>query len=477
MRLADRVLKWNALAGRYAFSQLRPRNLAIALGIYGSVLAVTALALLLEYDSPAEYARGFYGFLVALQVFMLAVLGLWGSSSIMTEEAEDRSLDFFRLLPLNSREKISGLLFGRNLTLLLLAAFNAALIIAAGIVGRVPFPGVVQALALVTAAGGLCMMGGLLASIGRSRLGSRNSSVALLIACVFILPYLLALGAMWDELFPEGAKAFFYGFPLPLLALVTGIIAYFDGWLYAGLVRRFRNERQPLFSPAGSVAFMAGFLCLLVGLFWKVLGESPPEPRIGLWFAVSLVSVPALVLLALGSSRSWENYAEEIASGQGRPGLLSRRANLAPSALNLALWMIPALCLLPPGGELGAAHVLAMASFWLVFLLLIEAILLGQPLTVHVKWLGLVAAALYMILPPLVAEVTGAEILSWFGPVSFQYELGSRIVVGEATPFPAGVPILNLLFCLLLAAWIRGRYRVLGAGSAGGLSGGDPAGA
>lgn len=58
MRPADRVMNWNALAGRYAFSQLRPRNFAITLGIYGSALAVIALGLLLQHAWLAGLVGG-----------------------------------------------------------------------------------------------------------------------------------------------------------------------------------------------------------------------------------------------------------------------------------------------------------------------------------------------------------------------------------------------------------------------------------
>lgn len=470
MQLTERILQWNALAGRYAFSQLRPRNFGISISIYSCTVVVMTLLYLLAHQPlmgrELVLMRQLYGGFLVLQVFMLWVFGLHGSSSVVREEMDDRSVDFFRLLPVNPHARILGTLVGRNLSLLLLALFNGILLLSCGLAGGVRITVLAQVCALVTSGGAALMLAGLLSSTAQGRQQqSRNNSMALLMLCVFLLPYIFAMAVEGKTLLDGRARAVFYGISLPLLPLITIIIIYFAVWVYAGLIRRFLYERSPLFSPVGAVGFMAGFVFLATGLFWSSLDSRGSYTPIFLWVVLAL----PLLIVPFSSSRTYESYGEAVAAQKPAPRLGSRHSNLAPSFVNLLIWMVVTALLLPAEESLSLWHVAGVASFWLVMLLWTETAVVCAPLTTYFRRLGVLMVVLYMALPPLLAGVFDWESLTWFSPVGhmvmlerllLQYpkepDTPSALAVGRVVAF-------NITLAILLGYWIQLRYRALTA--------------
>lgn len=472
MTLLDRILRWNPLAGRYAFTQLRPRNLGISVGIYACMVVILAMLTQLTNAGRAEpiekVARGLFGMLMALQVFMLWIMGLYNSGSLVREEQQDKSIDFFRLLPISPHARIVGALVGRNLVLLALGVVNGALAGMLGLLADLPILSLLEIGALIAAGAVALMLAALLSSTVEIRRRVSSGPVGLLVLCVFILPYLFGMAAMWSEIFPKGAHGRFFGYSVRLLPLITAIVLYFGAWVYAGLVRRFRHEREPLFTPRGAVGFMGGFIVLMLGLFWSVLKPDEPGAYVGLWIVTAL----PLLILPFASARGYEDYAEYMAAGGDGPALWPLRGNLVSGAINLGLWLVFALLARPAGAPgVLAGGVAALATFWLVLLLTIEAGIVCTPLTPRIRHLAIFLTGLYFVLPPLLAGVLDAKDLAWFSPAGYLVFLGEIIdCLGRDRPLDLSalalyaVPLVNLLLALLLIRLLRGRYRTLARG-------------
>lgn len=466
MRPIDRIIQWNALAGRYAFSQLRPRNLGIALGIYGCIVIVMAMVLYVVGSLPWRENRfdfkAFYGGLLVLQVILLWGLCMYLSSSIVSDEIAEKSIDFFRLLPLTPHERIIGLLVGRNLSLLVLGSINGVLVFFSGLLGGVSIVTLLQTGVLIVAGSCALMLAGLLLSVAQVKKRSRLGSIGFVVVCVYLLPDLFWFVGPWARLVPSEMQRSFCGFSVPLLPLASAVIIYFAVWIYVGLARRFRNERSPLFSPSGAVGFMIGFVFLLIGLFWPPFQNGHDNSYFDLWIFLIHILVLPLLSLAFASSRSYDHYAESVAAQDPAPRLWSMNSNLAPSILNLMIWIGVAGFSLTLHQGLTFWYVLAMASFWIVLLLLIEAILMSEPLTAYVKRLGVFLALMYIILPPLLAGLLTEDALAWFSPIGHFGMLRAQPWIQASPVGVYGVLPFNLLLAALLGLWITARYRSLG---------------
>lgn len=466
MKPIDRIIQWNALAGRYAFSQLRPRNLGIAIGIYGCTVIVMAMVLSVVGSLPWRETRfdfkAFYGGLLVLQVILLWGLCMYLSSSIVSDEIAEKSIDFFRLLPVTPHERIIGLLVGRNLLLLLLGLINGVLVFFSGLLGGVSIFTLAQTGLLIVAGSCALMLAGLLSSVAQVKKRSRLGSIGFVVVCVYLLPDLFWFVGPWASLVPSEMQRSFYGFSVPLLPLASAVIIYFAVWFYVGLVRRFLNERSPLFSPSGAVGFMVGFVFLLIGFIWPQFENRHDSAYLDLWMFLIHILVLPLLLLAFASSRSYDQLAESVAAHDPAPRVWSMNSNLAPSTVNLLIWISAAGFSLPLNQGFTVWNVLAMASFWIVLLLLIEAILMSEPLTDYFKRLGAFLALMYIILPPLLAGLMKEDALAWFSPIGHFGMLRAQTWIQASPVGVYGVLPFNLFLASLLGLWITARYKSLG---------------
>ena len=138
MTLSEWLLHRNALLGRYAFSQLRPMACSISIGIYLTVAAlVVILAFTATYEhgrlATREFWRGLFITFSILQILLLWVVGMYHAGSAIQQEVTEKSVDFFRLLPLSAAEKITGILIGRNIIVLGLGMLNTAIVAGCGL--------------------------------------------------------------------------------------------------------------------------------------------------------------------------------------------------------------------------------------------------------------------------------------------------------------------------------------------------------
>lgn len=468
MKLIDRILMWNPLAGRYAFTQLRPLNAGVSAFTYACALVMIVLLNLVGYrplHRPMENVlRDLYASTVAFQILLLWVVGVYNSGSVVREAMLEKSLDFLRLLPISPHARIVGMLVGRNLMLLALATVNGLLAFALGLAGHVPMTTLLDVGALVATGAVALMLLTILVSGAESNRRRQSGPVALFALCIFVIPYLFMLAANWEDFFPEGAHGWFFGWKLRLVPLVSTIVLYFGIWSYAGLVRRFRHEREPLFTPRCSIGFTVGWIALAVGLYWPVLSPDDPGLYVGLW----IVLLPPLLLLPIGTARRHGHLVESLATGGQMPRLFPPRGNLRPGIVNILLWTAVSFWLRPTEHNVYLV-VIGLATFWLVTLFLHEATVVCEPMSPRIQHLSLVIAILYIGLPPLLAGVLRAENLLWFSPVGYLTSLLSSARYGPGgqgsveVPLSAllSVPLVNGVFLLMLGRLIQRRYRAL----------------
>jgi hypothetical protein len=72
---------------------------------------------------------------LTFQIIVLWFCGAFSSASAIKEEITGKTYDFFRMLPLTAHQKAIGILFGKNLIVLLLGAISCAFLIFFGSMG------------------------------------------------------------------------------------------------------------------------------------------------------------------------------------------------------------------------------------------------------------------------------------------------------------------------------------------------------
>ena len=115
-RLAGWIIPANPIFRRYCRSRLRPAGLLvtllIAILLAGFIVAMATSIGVRSDLSPRDAARGAIIPLLALQSFILFVLGTAQASGGMVSERDEGVIDYQRLIPMRPLEKVLGYLFG-----------------------------------------------------------------------------------------------------------------------------------------------------------------------------------------------------------------------------------------------------------------------------------------------------------------------------------------------------------------------------
>lgn len=462
MTVIERLLRWNPLAARYAFPQLRPRNLAISLSMYAVVLVV----ILLMEQAVGEFGlRGLFHKLMILQVLMLCIVGLYVSGSVVRDEQRDQSVDFFRMLPITPRARIVGLLVGRNFVLLAVCAFNLLLATLLGLMSGIAPLLVIEVAALVTAIGLVLMLTAILSSTYYLHRRTSGGPMGLVLLCVFLLPYVFGLAAYGAENYPDGGDGSFFGLRIRLVTLITLVVVYFGAWIYRGLVRRFLYEREPLLTATGVILFVAGFCCLMLGLFYNRLQSGSGAALITL---ASMTAVP-LVVVPFGSARRYDDYVEAALATGRRIRLPFRNTNLSAWLIADGIWFVTMwLAARAAGSDLPVSALLALGTFWITLQWLQETAIVCVPLTNRVTQAALFGAALMIGLPLLLGGMFKSSELIWLSPVGYLGMLASMAEpqrnFSEYTAWAwCGPLVLNILLLGLFGRIITRRYRGINA--------------
>jgi len=452
----------NPIIRRFYFSQFRPS----LFWTFGSLYIAAVLLVLFintsiyrfgqAYTSPAELFRGLCLQFAALEAFLLWLLCPVNCSSVVAREIADKSFDFFRMLPLSASTKTIGIVVGRNLFLLLLAAVNLGLCLALAVAGGLSGRLILQMLTvLVTSAAALNLVSLLFSVFSFSN--AKNASIPMLVFVGMFAfgPIIGTITELAQRQALESRTAPFFGAEIPLLYLVSICLAYVAVWAYIGTVRRFTFEYEALFSRRGAIVFLSSFLLLLLGLFYKALYLSDGAAVFAYWLTglAAVWTVPGFAL------RSFDKYLEiSRRAGEAVPGRLMLGSNVVTGLILFAIWFVfgAAICLTTgwPAADF-AAFALVAFSFHLVIAGLEEAYTVLLPRNEKIGYLIGFAAILYCGLPVFLNGVLEAEAFAMLSPLQIvTFRQAAAELSALANPL-----LLNAVLTVLLSIPIVKRYR------------------
>lgn len=460
----------NPLIERYRFSLMRPRQFWVYVTIYITVVLLLLLinASIYKYQHVFQsrdvlYKSIYYQFL-AFQVLILWVWAAYNSGSAIRDELSDKSYDFFKMLPLSAHRKAAGILVGKNLVALLLAGISCLFLLLFGCLGNVNSYLQAQIFLLLISVmlfgNSLCLM--LSINVNKK---SKQPSIAGLIFLGFILvPWLLqALVEASQKAGLESIMAPFFCVKLPILVLISIIALYFSCWAFAGILRKFIRERDPLFTSRGAVYFALGFELVALGLFWAYLWED----RMLVYFYWMLAFLP-LMFVPFGVLRNFDNYIERCgfirdasdSTGTGISALL-RYSNLS---LGLALFVTWAAFALVTNVAVGMEllpclySIAVFFSFYCFLWLLLELYVVYSPVFGKIQLLIGFAAFVYLFLPLILSPILNPETLYLYSFFGFFAELVRLADVNKSIPIHHGIWITNLFLCVIAAGLVWKRY-------------------
>lgn len=476
----------NPLIRRYRYSLMRPAQFWVYVGIY---ISVVAMMLLINYSNysiqyPLKEITDLYDSLyiqfLVIESFLLLLWGTFNCGSAISTERTERTYDFFKMLPLPAYKKMLGILIGRNLVVLLLAAINLFFLLFFAVNGTTDTKLLLETLFALFSAGCLSNMVGLLSSLcsrGKSK-GGRVGAVILML--VFGVPMLInGILEINDVQNLQGTYAEFYGLKVPVLILASLILLYFAGWTVIGLLRKFNKDELPLITRLGSMLFITGYEAILIGLLTPYLVTYTREMIVTYWW----MSVIPLICLPFGTAYDIQNYQEFTAS--------ARRKNLSPAKTRFnflimsnithgiaifVLWAITSYIfyLCPPLFRLHPPYsitqlstiILTFACFYLFLLLLLEFAVTHQTAHGKVTLLAGFIGAVYFIFPIIIGGIFDNDTIITLSPGGFFAAVLSPDF-SEPIMFTR-ICLYNLLLSVLVAMPVARKYaRLISAKTTG----------
>ena len=466
----------NALIERYRFSQLRPKYVWLFFTIYVTIVlliaVINASALKINgiYSSRHLCHNLYYQLLVA-EILIVCFWSSYLSGTVIRDEIANKSYDFFRTLPLPPASKAVGILIGRNLVPLLLAALGALLVLILGVAGKVSPRLQCHVMFIVFSTAILFNTVSLLSSLVAPPTRKATGAGGLILIGLLLLPGVAAgLANSIRAGSVDMIEFSFYGVACPAMLLVGWLSIYFSVWAFIGVTRRFTREAVPLFTPTGAGVFLLGTSAIALGFFWHALRATVPAPAFAV-VAFCLVSAIPLVILPFASRKTLNMYLE-------RSGQMEEPVACGMSVLrflpysNLSAWLILylqwacfALWALRYQGDLSwptaVGSVLMMFTFYVFFVLLVELYTFYES---HGKMHILLCfvVGLHLFLPMILASTLQAGELVRFSPFGFIAFLSGTLGAGGGLP-PGSSSVwgLNVLLCVVPAYLIAKRCRML----------------
>lgn len=459
----------NPLIQRYRYSLLRPSHVLVYLTIY---ISVVLLLLFINYtlyiyqdtfSSPQGLCRGIYFQFLAFQAMILWIFGPSCSASAVKEEITGKTYDFFRMLPLSAHQKTTGILIGKNLVVLFLGAINCLFLVIFGTMGGFGANLQIQVLFVLFSIMILTNSIALLSSINPAQKTKTNNVLAVIIIIYFLGPFFIVpiyISQETEEL--EKVTAWFFAMELPLLILVSLIALYFSCWTIKGILRKFTREDEPLFTRKGALLFMLGFEFILLGLFYHYLGKGENEISYAYW----MLSLLAVFVIPFGALRTFDRYLEHIGLMPEQSGskLNSISRILMHSNISLVLglfvvWSVGTfVTVLLSNMELfrGLYRIWIIFTFYIFLTLLLELDTLYRPLSKKIRHLLIFIAAVYVILPPIVAAILESEAIYVYSPCGFFWAIIEEPYIDM--PSLTSVWGLNIILSVIPIMLISKRY-------------------
>jgi len=394
---------------------------------------------------------------------ILWIFGPFNSASAVKEEITGKTYDFFRMLPLSAYQKTTGILIGKNLVVLFLGAINCLFLIFFGSAGGLSVNLQIQVLFVLFSIMILANSIALLSSINPAQKTKTNNALAVILLIYFLGPFFIVpiyISQETEQL--EKVTAWFFATEIPLLVLISLIALYFSCWAIKGILRKFTREDEPLFTRKGALLFMLGLELILLGLFYHYLGKGETEVGYTYW----MLSLLAVIAIPFGALRTFDRYLEYIGLIREQSGskMNSISRILLHSNISLVLglfvvWSVGTfVTILLSNMELlrGLYRIWIVFSFYMFLTLLLELDTLYRPLSKKIRHLLVFIAALYVILPPILAAIFLSETIYVYSPCGFFWAIMQEPYI--KMPPLTSVWVLNVLLCVVPILLIRKRY-------------------
>jgi hypothetical protein len=416
------------------------------------------------FGNQERFLRGIcYQFLI-LQVGILCLLAAANSSSAIRDEVSGKSYDFFRILPISAGKKAVGILVGKNLVVLLLAAINFLFIIIFGILGHVSAVFLEQTFLALVSVALLANSVALLSSIKPVSTKKKNYIAIVIVFCLFVVPSLIRFVTMSIRRFYqiESVLGKFYTIEIPILILTSLVSLYFSCWAIKGILRRFTREDEPLFTRIGAYLFMLGFEFVLFGLFYSHLKDGARRTNYWYW----LVSLLPVLLVPIWSCRSFEKYLEhsglirfKSATNKDLVPRILLHSNVLFDFGLFAIWTAGSIfTIFLTGQELlqNLYNIFILFSFYLFLVLLLELYVVYKPVSNKIGLLLSFIAIVYIILPLIISGILESEVVYMHSLLGFAYCL----LFNRSDPsisIQIGIWLVNATLCIIpiILTWKR----------------------
>ena len=461
------MLRTNPLIQRYRYSLLRPRQFGlhqiIYFGVVGLIILINSLIFL---NSKASRIDLFKSIFYQIFVFEVFILWLWtssNSSSAIQHELHGKTYDFFKLMPLSAVSKAVGILVGANLVALLFTAYNIFLLVLFGFLGQVDFR--LQA-NIFLAVLSIALVLNALSPLGSLRSENRHDRTSVggfIVLMLLLTPALIGGGASLLESGAASHSMRFYFLHIPTAVMIALISLYFFCWSFAGILRKFRCERRPLFTYPGALWFMAGFSIVVAGFLWAYLRN--PGMR-GLYSFWSLTFIPH-ILIPFGAAKNYDMYLEGLrlskydGSSRNLTWWFLKNSNLFLWLSLFVVWTLFSIGIALKSGEWPLpfmSSILLLFSFVSFFAVLLELHMLYQFVYTKVKWLLGFIALTYVLLPLILgAALTNVGLLQ-YSPVGYFIQLFDQAAAHGSMGHATGVLMLNSVLCGICFCFIWKKY-------------------
>ena len=305
----DRIREWidNPILVKHIRSRLRPQS------VLSMLIVVVLINLCLAYGG---YELEWYmsgtvaGWIVAMQVVLLAVLGSAQVGASVNGARASGILDFHRVSPLTATELTLGFFFGAPIREYALFAATIPFTVLCMAFGVPSFRGFLQLMIVVLTTSwlvqGLMLLNGLISR-------AKNPSGGLVGVVVFLVLFLglIFTGAQFSVNFVENDHRLnFFGISLPWLAVILLNQLPVLFFMLLAATRKMESQRlHPLSKPQAIVAMLT-FATLVLGGIWQQEGHEIYEI-----VALYLLLVPA-ILLTMMITPSQAEYAKGLHRAQ-----------------------------------------------------------------------------------------------------------------------------------------------------------------
>lgn len=467
----------NPLIQRYRFSLLRPKQV----GIYGFLYAaIVALIILLNYTVfttfkpliPAlekmpfnVYQVVYYQFL-GLQVVILWFWASYNSGSAVTVEILRKSYIFFKLLPISALQKAFGVLLGSNLLAYALGILNFIPLLVLAVLGQMN--AVLVGYSWITVLAVACFLNTLtlLLSINpdakkHRRLGTLILVVLAVWGLMFAMGMLFSTNRSVQEI--QLLRVKFFQWELPGFPVFSALLLYFTAWMLWGIVRKFRDDRAPLFSTIGSLGFVVGWEIITTGLFWSFLHlqSSFYGHRVLCFWGLIFVNVSTLRDAGMYFETAHKLQSRSSALGMNLFRLL-RQSTLVWGICLFLVWIgfffglsgKPALSF---PDNLYA--LLNLFGFYLLFMMLLELFVLYRHLHLNLKVFLIGLAIVSLFLPLSLSKLLSDKLVYLHSAFGYMGNLITPFLLkGGNAAIQWRIFFVNLLLCVLPAVLILRNY-------------------